>query len=291
MAEDSKPRLGRGLAALLGDGAEEAISPVGGHSEGLRTVPIERLKANPANPRKRFSEEELEELAQSIRDKGVLQPILVRPSKSHAGSFEIVAGERRWRAAQKAGIHTVPVIKIEATDKQALEIAIVENVQRADLNPLEEAEGYKRLIGEFEYSHGDLGKAIGKSRSYVTNALRLLKLPEETRVMLSNGQISAGHARALLSLPDPDAIARDILKKGLSVRDVEHMTENPSFGSKESKSVTRNRPDPHVAQMEKAMSDSLGMRVALAIRGEVGDVRIRFETLEQLELISQKLRT
>ena len=294
MAEETKPRLGRGLAALLGDVAEEAFSGVaGGAASGLRHVPVENLRPNPRNPRKSFSEIDLEELAHSIRDRGVLQPIIVRAAPGESDRFEIIAGERRWRAAQKAGVHQVPVLKVEATDKQALEIAIVENVQRTDLNALDEAEGYRRLISEFDYGHGDLGKAIGKSRSYVSNTLRLLKLPEESRALLSAGQISAGHARALLALPDPDATAREVVRKGLSVRDVETLAEQAHKPIKKGnrRGASQEEKDPQTAYVEKQLADSLGMSVSLKARGEAGELKIRFETLEQLDLLCSRLQT
>jgi ParB family transcriptional regulator, chromosome partitioning protein len=289
MADDPKPRLGRGLAALLGDAADEFTSSAG-PAAPPRRAPIERLRANSKNPRKNFDEESLEELAQSIRDRGVLQPIIVRAVNGRADSYEIVAGERRWRAAQRAGLHEVPIVKIEATDRQALEIAIIENVQRADLNALEEAEGYQKLIDEFSYSHQDLGKAIGKSRSYVTNALRLLKLPEEARKLLASGQISAGHARALLAMRDPDAVALAIVEQGLSVRDVELLAANSAApGRARSRETSRESKDPVTASVEKGLSDSLGMSVSLKAEGESGELRIKFQTLDQLELLCHKL--
>jgi ParB family transcriptional regulator, chromosome partitioning protein len=290
MAEEIKPRLGRGLAALLGEAAEEAISPVTSNS-GLKRVPIEQLRPNARNPRKTFSEDNLEELAHSIRDRGVLQPIIVRAMRGEGATYEIVAGERRWRAAQRAGVHDLPVVVVDATDKQALEIAIVENVQRTDLNPLEEAEGYNRLIGEFEYSHHDLGQAIGKSRSYVSNALRLLKLPEQARSLLAKGEISAGHARALLSLPDPDSVARDIVSKGLSVRDVEQLAQEPRRELSPERQPQQKPQSPEALQVERSLAESLGMSVSLRTKGESGELRIRFSSLEQLDLLCNRLQS
>jgi ParB family chromosome partitioning protein len=191
--EEARPRLGRGLAALIGDSSD----PVSAPAKGQKKVPIEFLRPNPRNPRKTFDEIDLDELAASIREKGILQPILARPAPGLVDAYEIIAGERRWRAAQRAGLHEAPIIIVEADDRQALELAIIENVQRSDLNPLEEASGYERLGAEFNYSHGDVAKVIGKSRSHVANSLRLLKLPDLTRRMLAEGHISAGHARAL----------------------------------------------------------------------------------------------
>ena len=287
MAEEQKQRLGRGLAALLGENSDSKLREEGS-SQGHRVVPIEWLRPNTRNPRKSFPEELLAELAASIRERGVLQPIIVRPLPD-SPHLEIVAGERRWRAAQKAEIHEVPVVRIEADDKQALEIAIVENVQRTDLNALEEAEGYQRLLKEFEYTQSDLGKVIGKSRSHIANTIRLTKLPSRTRTLLAEGRISAGHARALLALPDPDSVAESIVKKGLTVRDVELLSEAPAKAK--GKSVVEQAEKPaETRALEKQLTDELGMSVALNDRGGRGELRIRYETLEQLELICSRLR-
>lgn len=290
MADDHKPRLGRGLAALLGDAAEEGASSRE-PSSSPRRVPIERLRPNPRNPRKNFSDEQLEELSLSIRERGVLQPILVRSIPGDSHSYEIVAGERRWRAAQKAGVHEVPVVKIEANDKEALEIAIVENVQRSDLNALEEAEGYQRLMQEFAYTQNDLGKVIGKSRSHISNTIRLMKLPSETRSLLAEGRISAGHARALLAVSDPNAVAQDILKKGLSVRDVELLADSTPKPRKGTHTTSPFDKDPETRAVEKSLTDALGMVVTLQTRGSGGEIRIRYETFEQLDLLSSRLKS
>src|SRR6202161_4462163 len=227
MAEDmsrteQRPRLGRGLAALLGTANEEAVE-FGG---GARRMPIEFLRPNPRNPRKRFDDTELDELAASIKERGVIQPVVVRPIPRVADAYEIIAGERRWRAAQRAGRPDIPVIVVEAGDREALEIAIVENVQRADLSALEEAAGYAQLGADYGYSHGDIARVVGKSRSHVANTFRLTNLPEHTRSLLAGGQISAGHARALLAVADPDALANRIVAEGLTVRDIERLGEN-----------------------------------------------------------------
>ena len=227
MAEDAarienRPRLGRGLAALLG-GANPQHAEV---SRGTRQTPIEFLRPNPRNPRKRFDDSELDELAASIKERGIIQPIVVRAISGVADAYEIIAGERRWRAAQRAGLHEIPVIIVEAGDREALEIAIVENVQRADLNALEEAAGYAQLGADYGYSHGDIARVVGKSRSHVANTFRLTNLPEHTRSLLAGGQISAGHARALLAVADPDALANRIVAEGLTVRDIERLGEN-----------------------------------------------------------------
>src|SRR5690606_18008022 len=220
MAEDApRSRLGRGLAALIGDAGDEnsAIE----RTRGQRRVPIDFLRPNPRNPRRHFNDAELDELSASIRAKGILQPILVRTITGTPDAFEIIAGERRWRAAQRAGLHDVPVLLLEIGDKEALEIAIIENVQRADLNPLEEAMGYDSLIEQFSYAQADLAKIVGKSRSHIANTLRLMKLPDSVKRYLSEGKLTAGHARALLASDNPEALARQIIEKGLNVRDVE----------------------------------------------------------------------
>ena len=202
MAEEPRARLGRGLAALIGDAGQEG--PALARARGQKKVPIEFLRPNPRNPRKSFADADLEDLTQSIREKGIIQPILARTLPGVADAYEIIAGERRWRAAQKAGLHDVPILVVEADDKQSLELAIIENVQRTDLNPLEEALGYERLESEFKYSQTELAKVIGKSRSHVANTLRLLKLPEKAKRLLAEGALSAGHARALLTMAEAD---------------------------------------------------------------------------------------
>jgi ParB family chromosome partitioning protein len=290
MAEEARPRLGRGLAALIGDaGAETAAID---RLRGQRVVPIEFLRPNPRNPRKDFNEPELDDLTASIKERGILQPILVRTITGVADAYEIVAGERRWRAAQRASVHDVPIILIEADDKAALEIAVIENVQRADLNALEEAMGYEQLGKEFGYSQTDLARIIGKSRSHITNTLRLLKLPKLSRRMLAEGHLSAGHARALLSVADPDAIARRIVDQGLTVRDVERIAqkeaENAAAPAKTN--AARREKDADTRGLEKDLSDALGLAVSIDGRGERGEVRIRYKDLEQLDALCARLK-
>ena len=241
---DHRPRLGRGLAALIGDAGEE---PTAGRG-APRKAPIEFLRPNPHNPRKAFREDELDELAASIRERGVIQPVIVRPVPRIADAYEIIAGERRWRAAQRAGLHEIPIVVIDVSDREALELAIVENVQRADLNALEEANGYAQLGADYKYSHADIARIVGKSRSHVANTLRLIGLPEHSRALLADGKITAGHARALLALADPDAVADRIVARGLSVRDVERLAERagqsprPRFANRRRRSTpTRGR--------------------------------------------------
>jgi len=296
MAEEARQRLGRGLAALLGDmGTSEATAI----PARQKKVAIEFVRANPRNPRKSFDEEELEDLAASIKEKGILQPILVRPMPQLADVYEIIAGERRWRAAQKAGLEDVPVIIIEADDKQALELSIIENVQRTDLNPLEEAMGYERLSEEFQYTQTDLAKVIGKSRSHVTNTLRLLKLPERTKTLVAEGKVSSSHARALLALPQPDVLAERIVNEGLSVRDVERIALEVDGGQ-----TGQHVPKPRAPasnpggfksadseDLAKALSKSLGLKVSISLRAkDGGDLKIAFETDDQLEAICARLK-
>src|SRR3569832_697288 len=224
-ASDKPFLFGRGLAALIGD-----IAPIDpprlaeNPNAGQKRLPVEFLIANRANPRRDFDSDQLDELTNSIREKGVMQPLLVRPT-TDPNQFEIIAGERRWRAAQRAGLHDVPVVIREVDDKEALELAIIENVQRVDLNPLEEAQGYEQLIEQFSYTQQDLAQVIGKSRSHVANTLRLLKLPLEVREMVTNGALTAGHARTLITAEDPLAVAREIVAGGLSVREAEALSQ------------------------------------------------------------------
>jgi ParB family chromosome partitioning protein len=287
-ADEHRPRLGRGLAALIGDTGEEmaALS----RARGQKRVPVAYLKPNPRNPRTTFAPADLDELTESIREKGVLQPILVRTVAGAADSYEIIAGERRWRAAQRAGLHDVPIIVVEADDKQALELAIIENVQRADLNPLEEAIGYQRLAEEFAYQQADLAKVIGKSRSHVANMLRLLKLPPKARALVGEGQLSAGHARALLALPDADAVVERIVREGWSVRDVERLGQKPTAAQPRARRAKPVPTDPDTRALEKAMSDALGLAVSIHGGGEAGELRIAYRTLEQLDAVCAKLR-
>ena len=289
MADESRPRLGRGLAALIGDVGDDGAMP--SRAVPPRQVPIELIRPNPRNPRRTFTEADLEDLSNSIRERGVIQPIVVRVSPSLAGAYEIIAGERRWRAAQRAGLHELPVVLVEADDKTALEIAIIENVQRADLDPLEEAAGYQQLIGDYGYSQNDLAQVIGKSRSHVANTLRLLKLPDSVKELVHGGTLSAGHARALLSVADPDAIARQIVEKGLNVRDVERIAQDEAHGEvKAAVRRVRADKDADTRALEKALEDVLGIGVRIDHRGEGGELRLRYRSLEQLDALCQRLR-
>jgi ParB family chromosome partitioning protein len=289
MAEDQqRSRLGRGLAALIGDMGSEAT--VVDRRPGQRKLPIEFVKPNPRNPRHSFDADDLDDLTRSIREKGIVQPILVRPLGAAANSYEIIAGERRWRAAQKAGLHEVPVIVHEASDKEALELAIIENVQRSDLNPLEEALGYHQLIDDYGYQQGALADAIGKSRSHIANTLRLLKLPQSVQDYLRAGQLSAGHARALINVADPEAAAKRIVEAGLTVRDAEAIGQ--SEGRAKPARRAAKEKDADTRALEKAMSDELGLGVTIDHkRGGGGAVTIKYKTLEQLDDLHRRLRT
>ncbi len=288
--EAIKPRLGRGLAALIGDAGEEAA--VVERARGQRRVPVEFLRPNPRNPRKSFNERDLDFLADSIRERGIIQPIVVR-ALGKGDAYEIVAGERRWRAAQKAGLHDVPIVVVEADDRMSLEFAIIENVQRSDLNPIEEAAGYERLMSEFGYSQGDLGTALGKSRSHVGNTIRLLNLPSEVQALVTNGQISAGHARALLAVKDPIVVAKDIVAKGLNVRDVERIAYADNGNPEEDETPRRRRKaqkDPDTRAVEKALEDVLGLTVAIEHSGAGGELRIKYKSLDQLDALCRRLK-
>lgn len=290
MVEEPRRRLGRGLAALLGDAGDEA--PVE-RPRGQRKVPIEFLRPNPRNPRSRFREEDLADLANSIREKGIIQPIVVRAIPGVADAYEIIAGERRWRAAQAASLADVPVVIHEADDKEALELAIIENVQRADLNAIEEAKGYERLGSEFNYSQSEIAKIIGKSRSHVANTLRLLNLPEGAKALVRDGAISAGHARALLAVENPEAVARRIVEEGLTVRDVEALAQAQASSSESEsapgKKAARPEKDANTRALEKTLSDALGMVVDIKNQGERGEIRIRYQSLDQLDAICRLL--
>lgn len=290
MSDDApKNRLGRGLAALLGDVGPESAAQQRLRSQ--RRVPIEFLRPNPANPRVTFQESDLDELAQSIRERDVIQPILVRSVPGHVDTFEIIAGERRWRAAQRAGLHDVPVVIVEADDKQALELAIIENVQRADLNALEEARGYEALISQFGYTQAELSKIIGKSRPHIANTLRIQRLPDSVRQKILDGLLTAGHARALLAVSDPEQVARRVIDQALTVRDVERIAQREA-GSGESERPARARAekDADTRALEARLSDLLGLAISIDHRGEKGGaITIRYRTLEQLEAVSHRL--
>lgn len=288
MNEDpAKKRLGRGLAALIGE-MDKPDAPETATSDDH--VAIEQISANPDNPRRRFAETELADLTQSIREHGVVQPVVVRPSRN-AGNFEIIAGERRWRAAQRAGMTEIPVIIREVDDRVALELAIVENVQRADLNPVEEARGYQQLIDDHSYTQSELAKVIGKSRSHVANTLRLLTLPDTVCDMLAEGALSAGHARALITADNPAVLARRIIEQGLSVRQAESLAQDKGPGNKRKKAAGRRvtEQDSDTKALEKALGDKTGLAVSIIGCGESGVVKIAYKSLDQLDDICRRL--
>ena len=286
MTEDGRSRLGRGLAALIGDvGAETATSE---RARAQRRVPIEFLRPNPRNPRRNFSDAELDELAASIKERGIIQPVVVRSVRGARDAYEIIAGERRWRAAQRAGLHEIPIVPFEASDGEALELAIIENVQRADLNPLEEAGGYQTLAGEYGHSHDDIAKIVGKSRSHVTNTLRLLKLPEPVKAYINAGKITAGAARMLIGAADPEEMAREIVERGLNVRQVEALAKERAKGAGRGTSKRAAKSADTIA-LERRVSDALGLAVTIDHRGQGGVVQIRYRSLDQLDDVLRRL--
>jgi ParB family transcriptional regulator, chromosome partitioning protein len=291
MAEDSsRSRLGRGLAALIGEVASESSSVE--RVRGQRRLPTSALRPNARNPRRTFSNAELDELVASLRERGIIQPIVARQLRGAVDAYEIVAGERRWRAAQRAGLHEVPVVIIEATDAEALQIAIVENVQRADLNPLEEASGYHALVEEFGHSQDEIAKIIGKSRSHVANTLRLLKLPDTVKAHIYNGVLSAGHARMLVGQPNAEELAAEIVARGLNVRQVESLArEAVNRGAQSHRRTPLGKGDKNanLVAVEKRISDALGLVVSIDHRSRGGVLSIRYSSLDQLDDVLRRL--
>ncbi|WP_374828834.1 ParB/RepB/Spo0J family partition protein [Paenochrobactrum pullorum] len=290
--DPSKKRLGRGLAALIGDidrPVEERKTPISAE----HNVPIEFITRNPRNPRRMFAEQDLADLAQSIREHGVVQPIVVRPAPGNPEHYELIAGERRWRASQRAGLTSIPVILRDVDDRIALEIAIIENVQRADLNSIEEALGYQQLIDNHEYTQADLAQVIGKSRSHVANTLRLLKLPSQVQSFITDGALSAGHARSLITMENPVAMAEKIVKDGLSVRQVEALAQAEAQGEnpRKAEKAAPVEKDADTKALEKLLSDVTGMKVEINHRERGGEVRIRYRSLEQLDEICRRLQS
>jgi ParB family chromosome partitioning protein len=300
MNEDrSRQRLGRGLASLIGTGAAAPSRSVPGFAAAEPTVAAERhveidkLTANPNNPRRRFDDGELQDLASSIRNHGVVQPLLVRPSPGEADRFEIVAGERRWRAARLAGLAEVPVVLRDIGDRQSLEIAIIENVQRSDLNAVEEAQAYEQLISEHGYTQSDLADVLGKSRSHVANTLRLLKLPDDVQDMVVSGALSAGAARTVVTAEDPLGVAREIVSRGLSVREAEDLARKPvgepapkpAKPRRGAATPARTEKDEDAQALERLLSETLGMTVQIEVDGEGGSVRIAYADLDQLDAL------
>lgn len=296
MAKKAEPKrgLGRGLSALLGDDAASLAEPADnaapGRTRGETRMAIDLIEPNPHQPRRTFDETELEELAASIRQHGVLQPIVVRPHSSNPGGYEIVAGERRWRAAQRAQLHEIPAIVRELDDRTVLEIAIVENIQRADLNPVEEAQGYAQLIESFGHTQSDLSRIVGKSRSHLANMLRLLTLPEPVLSMVKDGMISAGHARALVTASDPLGLAKKVIEQKLSVRETEALARRASAPRTAGKPRASAEKDADTRILEGDLSAAIGMSVRIEHAGQNGgEMRIRYRDLEQLDQLCQKL--
>jgi ParB family chromosome partitioning protein len=291
MADEARSRLGRGLASLIGDVGGEAAH-VERPARTPRKVPIEFLKANPRNPRRAFSDAELDELSASIKQHGVIQPIVVRAVKGAQDRYEIIAGERRWRASQRAGLHDVPIVTVDVSDSDALEIAIIENVQRSDLNAMEEAQGYHALANEYKRSAEDIARIVGKSRSHVANMMRLTKLPDEVQTLISEGKLTAGHARALINVPDPLAAAKRIITEGLTVRQVEALAHEEGVPQRPQTTRAKEGRAPKDADtiaLEKRISDVLGLKVSVDHRDPGGTVQIKYRDLEQLDEILRRL--
>jgi ParB family chromosome partitioning protein len=291
--------LGRGLSALLGEASAEAsVSGESGSSPNDRSAPsrsvqlleIARIAPHPDQPRRHFDAQALDELAESIRARGVIQPIIVRPTGGDR--YQIVAGERRWRAAQKAQLHQIPAIVRDFSETETLEIALVENIQREDLNPIEEAQAYRRLIDHFQHSQDGLARIVGKSRSHVANLMRLLDLPGAVQDLVMEGKLSMGHGRALIGAPGCVALAREIADKGLSVRDTERLVRTARETGGSSRGKTSSRPtsrDPDLVAMEQHLSDLLGLKVGISFEGGKGALSLQYSSLEQLDMICQKL--
>lgn len=288
-----RPSLGRGLNALLGDIAPEPVPTAGGNDipAGIRMLPVGALSPQPGQPRRVFDEAALEELSQSIATRGVLQPILVRP---HGRNYQIVAGERRWRAAQRARLHEVPVIVRDLDDADTFEIALLENIQRRDLNAIEEADAYKRLIGEFGHTQDALAKLVHKSRSHIANLLRLLDLPEVVQALLTDGKIDMGHARALIGAPDVERLAHEVVARGLSVRETEKLAKaakgdgSPGGRSGNGGGGSGGR-DADIAALERQLTDVIGLGVKITYGGKGGTLTVHYSTLDQLDMVCQRL--
>jgi ParB family chromosome partitioning protein len=298
MAAEGRRGLGRGLSALLDEQAAEiavddaAVAAAHAHpTGGTNMVPIELLHANRDQPRKTFGETELEELAQSIRSRGVIQPLLARPAPGRPGEYEIVAGERRWRAAQRAGLRELPVVVRALDDSEVLQLAIIENVQRADLNAVEEALAYRALIDQYAHTQDEVAEAVGKSRSHVANTLRLLGLPAEVRDHVLHGRLSAGHARALATATDPSGLARKVIEAGLNVRETEALARKAAGGDgrpRSAPSPSRGK-DADTLALESDLAEMLGLQVQILDRGGEGELRVRYASLEQLDEICRRL--
>jgi ParB family chromosome partitioning protein len=278
--------LGRGLSSLLGEVAQEAPVTGGEQAGNVRMMPVSSIEPHLDQPRRHFDEESLDELAASIQSRGLLQPILVRP---HGHRYQIVAGERRWRAAQKARLHEVPVIVKEFSDAETLEVALLENIQRRDLNAIEEAEGYRKLIADYGHTQDALGKLVHKSRSHIANLLRLLDLPEKVRAMVAAGTLSMGHARALAGASDPESLAEEVIGKDLSVRDTEKLVRMRKGGRERQGRLGYKGASADIDALERQLGDMLGLKVKITHRPDGGTVALNYSTLDQLDMICQRL--
>ena len=286
MTTERAKGLGKGLSALLGEAPTSAPPAEALSRGGPREIEIGRIRPNPHQPRTHFDETAIDELADSIAERGVLQPILLRAS---GDGFEIVAGERRWRAAQRAGLHAIPAIVREIDDSATAELALIENIQREDLNAIEEAEGYRQLVNRYGHTQEAVAKIVHKSRSHVANLLRLLDLPEFVRQSLMRGDINMGHARAIAAAPDPEALTREVVAKGLSVRQAEARARRAKRGPSELVLDKSRAVDPDLAALERQLGDMLGVRVQVAHKGQGGQVSLHYSSLDQLDMICQRL--
>lgn len=289
MNSSNRKNLGRGLSALLGDDNEDIVSADEEIKKEVSTVKIDFLHPSPYQPRLKMDEEAIEDLVDSIKEKGVLQPLLVRKSSKENNMYEIIAGERRWQASKRAGLKEVPVLVKEFTDEETLEVALIENLQRQDLTPLEEAQGYKRLMDEFNHTQEVLAKGVGKSRSHVANMMRLLELPDNVKDFLDNGSLSAGHARALLGSKNPSELANEVVNKGLNVRQTEKLVKSESKKASAPKKPKTKEKDADTIALEKDMASALGMKVAVNFKGKGGDVVISFDNFSQLDEIVHRI--
>ena len=281
----NKKGLGRGLSSLMGDtDTQQSTTPT---SSSETTISIAKLRPSPLQPRRVFDKNSINELAESIKSKGLVQPILVRPSHSSEGEYEIIAGERRWRAAQVAQLHKIPAVIRNLNDTESLEIAIIENVQRSDLSPIEEAAGYKKLMESYNHTQEQLSEVVGKSRSHIANIIRLLSLPQSIQDMISQGNISSGHARAIMNSAFPEQLAEKIINENLSVRATEALVKEKKEGPKKVK-----LKDPDTIDLEKKLTDILGLDVTISHRGQQGgSLKVTYKSLDQLELVTKKLRS
>lgn len=292
MSEEATARkrpsgLGRGLSALLGEvSREQPVAENGSQTPGVQLVSVALIRPHPGQPRRQFNEEALEELAQSIKARGVIQPIVVRP---HGTGYQIVAGERRWRAAQRAQLHDVPVIVRDFSEAETLEVALIENIQREDLNAIEEAEAYKRLIRDFGHTQEALGRLVAKSRSHVANLLRLLDLPSPVRGMVADGALSMGHARALITAADPEMLAREVVDRSLSVRETESLARKARGATGRVAAPEARQADSDITALERQLGDMLGLKVSIKHAGQGGAVTLAYSSLDQLDMICQRL--